>query len=85
MFGSKIISRGPGDFVCDYELSLPTGNPLSPHGLEHNLFGQACKNQQEQDLRCSGFPWAPPVTLIIGLIDAVMTHIFGCISLTAVQ
>ena len=25
MFGSKIISRGPGDFVCDYELPLPTG------------------------------------------------------------
>jgi hypothetical protein len=25
MFGSKIISRGPGDFVCDYEMPLPTG------------------------------------------------------------
>ena len=25
MFGSKIISRGPGDFVGDYEMPLPTG------------------------------------------------------------
>lgn len=25
MFGSKIISRGPGDFVADYEMPLPTG------------------------------------------------------------
>ncbi|KAL0021789.1 hypothetical protein WJX77_000694 [Trebouxia sp. C0004] len=28
MFGSKIISRGPGDFVCDFEMPLPTGSCL---------------------------------------------------------
>ncbi|DBB10995.1 TPA: hypothetical protein ACH3X3_006476 [Trebouxia sp. C0006] len=28
MFGSKIISRGPGDFVGDYEMPLPTGSCL---------------------------------------------------------
>ena len=31
MFGSKIISRGPGDFVCDYEMPLPTGMHGSCH------------------------------------------------------
>ena len=32
MFGSRIISRGPGDFVADYEMPLPTGH-LSLHRL----------------------------------------------------
>lgn len=25
MFGTKIISRGPGDFACDYQIPLPKG------------------------------------------------------------
>lgn len=26
MFGSRIMSRGPGDFVADYQMALPTGH-----------------------------------------------------------
>ena len=36
MFGSRIISRGPGDFVADYEMPLPTGL-LSSHRLASPL------------------------------------------------
>ncbi|KAL3142111.1 hypothetical protein ABBQ32_004729 [Trebouxia sp. C0010 RCD-2024] len=28
MFGSRIMSRGPGDFVADYHMALPTGSCL---------------------------------------------------------
>lgn len=34
MFGNRIVSRGPGDFVADYDMPLPTG-PLTPTDLSH--------------------------------------------------